>query len=253
MSDDQRRLIVNADDLGRTRGINEGIFTAHQKGLVTSATLMVIYPAAEEAVELLDGYPDLGVGLHVQLSGGAPLLPPESIPSLIDEQGLFFAQPERLTDAALDQVRVEVQAQLVRFRELTGRLPTHLDSHHHSHRLPVVCEAIIEVARQWQLPVRRSSPEIAEWLRQTQIPTTDAFIEDFFGSDARLEVLLRILTALGPGTSELMCHPGISDDSLRRHSSYSDQREEELAVLTQPDVHRALEESDIRLTHFGQL
>ncbi len=253
MSETQRRLIVNADDLGRTRGINEGIFKAHEKGLVTSATLMVIYPAAEEAAGQLDRYPDLGIGLHVQLSGGAPLLSPESIPSLVDEQGLFPAKPEGLTRIAPDQVRVEVQAQLVRFRELTGRLPTHLDSHHHSHRLREVCEALIDVAHEWKLPVRRSSPEIAEWLRQIRIPTTDVFIEDFFGSEARLEVLLEILTALGPGTSELMCHPGISDEGLRRDSSYADGREDELAVLTHPDAHGALETHDIHLTHFGQL
>lgn len=253
MNAEKPRLIVNADDLGRTRGINEGIFRAHQKGLVTSATLMVIYPTAEEAAARLDRYHELGVGLHVQLSGGAPLLPPESIPSLVDERGMFPAKPEGLTDLAPDQVRLEVQAQFVRFRELTGRLPTHLDSHHHSHRLPEVCEAVIDLACEWKLPVRRSSPGIAEWLRQTQIPTTEVFNEDFFGARARLEVLLEILSTLGPGTTELMCHPGISDDGLRRDSSYADKREDELIYLTHPEAHRVIEERGIHLTHFGKL
>lgn len=253
MSTAQPQLIVNADDLGRTRGINEGIFKAHQKGLVTSATLMVIYPAAREAAALLDRYHDLGVGLHIQLSGGAPLLPAESVPSLVDERGLFPAKPEGLTGLSPDQVRIEVQAQFVRFRELTGRLPTHLDSHHHSHRVPEVCEAVIDLACEWKLPVRQSSLEIAEWLRQTQIPTTDVFNEDFFGAKARLDVLLEILSALGPGTTELMCHPGISDDGLRRDSSYADKREDELIYLTHPEALRVIEEQGIHLTHFGQL
>ena len=248
-----RRLIVNADDLGRTSGINEGIFTAHASGLVSSATLMVIYPSAEEAASLLDKYPDLGVGLHVQLSGGTPLLPAESVPSLVDAGGSFPAKPGGLTALAPDQVRIEVQAQLVRFRELTGRLPTHLDSHHHSHRVPEVCEALIDVACEWNLPVRRSSPEIAAWLQQTRVPTTDAFVEDFFGHAARLDILLSILAELGPGTTELMCHPGLSDDGLRSDSSYSDVREDELEILTHPDALEALATAGIQLIHFGQL
>lgn len=253
MNEVPRRLIVNADDLGRTSGINRGIFAAHERGLVTSATLMVIYPAAEEAASQLEIYPNLGVGLHVQLSGGTPLLPAESVPSLVDERGVFPAKPEGLIDLAPDQVRIEVQAQLVRFRELTGRLPTHLDSHHHSHRVPEVGEALIDVACEWDLPVRRSSPEIAQWLQQTRVPSTDVFIEDFFGAEARLDVLISILAELGPGSSELMCHPGFSDDGLRAGSSYSDVREEELEILTNPDALQALDTHGIQLIHFGQL
>ena len=248
-----RRLIVNADDLGRTSGINEGIFAAHEKGLVTSATLMVIYPAAEEASQSLDQFPDLGVGLHLQLSGGIPLLAPDSVPSLVDEDGRLPAKPDGLIDIAPDQVRIEVDAQFERFRDLTGRLPTHLDGHHHCLRHPLVGEALIEVARQWHLPIRRASPQVADWLLQTGVPTTDVFIEDFYGEEARLDSLLGMLERVGPGTTEIMCHPGLSDDGLRSDSAYSDQRKEELAILTHPDVRRALQIHDIHLTHFGEL
>ncbi len=253
MNESRRRLIVNADDLGRTSGINEGIFAAHEKGLVTSATLMVIYPAAEMAANSLDDYPDLGVGLHVQMSGGCPLLPPETIPSLVDVEGRFPAKPDGHENPSADQIRVEVQAQFERFRELTGHLPTHLDGHHHCLRHPLVGEALIEVARRWQLPIRRASSQVAEWLLQTGVPTTDVFVEDFYGPEARLDSLLRILEETGPGTTEIMCHPGLSDDGLRNDSSYADQREEELAILTHPDARRALQIHDIHLTHFGEL
>ena len=253
MSADLRRLIVNADDLGRTSGINEGIFAAHQKGLVTSATLMVIYPAAEEAADSMDHYPDLGVGLHVQMSGGTPLLSPETVPSLVDDEGRFPAKLEGLIDIAPDQVRVEVEAQFERFLELTGHLPTHLDGHHHCLRHPLVGEALIQVARQWQLPIRRASSQVADWLYQTGVPTTDVFVEDFYGTEARLDALLQMFEAMDPGTTEIMCHPGLSDDGLRNDSSYSDQREEELAILSHPDVLRAVKTHDIHLTHFGEL
>ena len=253
MNETRRRLIVNADDLGRTSGINDGIFQAHKEGLVTSATLMVIYPAAAEAANALDQYPGLGVGLHVQMSGGAPFLAPETIPSLVDDVGRFPAKPDGHEDPSADQIRVEVQAQFDRFCELTGSLPTHLDGHHHCLRHPLIGEALIEIARQWELPIRRASSQVADWLLQTGVPTTDVFVEDFYGPEAQLDSLLGMLAAVGPGTTEIMVHPGLSDDGLRADSSYSDQREEELAILTHPDAHRALQTHDIQLTHFGEL
>ena len=253
MSSTSRRLIVNADDLGRTSGINEGIFTAHEKGIVTSATLMVIYPAAEEAAGALDRFPDLGVGLHVQMSGGRPLLAPETIPSLVDDDGRFPSKPDGHVNPSADQVRVEVEAQFERFCELTGGLPTHLDGHHHCLRQPLIGEALIEIARRWRLPMRRASAEVADWLAQTGVPTTDVFVEDFYDGGARLEALLHMLAEVGPGTTELMCHPGVSDDGLRRESSYADKREQEIEILTHPAILAAVKTRGIHLTHFGQL
>ena len=253
MTTGERKLIVNADDLGRTRGINDGIFEAHALGLVTSATLMVAYPAAPDAAAHWSRYPDLGIGLHVALTGGPPVLPPSLVPSLVDEQGRLPAKPEGLTGANPEEVRTEVEAQLERFHQLTGRLPTHLDSHHHSHRLPVVRDELIRIAQRWKLPVRMASPQVADSLRQAEIPTTDAFVEDFFGDDATLEVLLRILRELEHGVTEVMCHPAHVDDELRGSSSYLDHRETELTVLTHPDARQALEDGGIQLTHFGSL
>jgi len=253
MTRPHRRLIVNADDLGRTDGINSGIFDAHEKGIVTSATLMVMYPAAAEAAAALADHPDLGVGLHVQLSGGTPLLPAATVPSLVDAAGRFPAKPEGLEGASADQIRVEVEAQFERFLELVGRLPTHLDGHHHCLRRPLVCEALIEIARRHRLPIRRASPTVADWLEQTGVATTDAFVEDFYGPEVQLEVLLRLLRQIGDGSTELMVHPGRSSAALRESSSYADQREAELLLLTHPEVLAAVEELALDLTHFGQL
>jgi predicted glycoside hydrolase/deacetylase ChbG (UPF0249 family) len=249
----ERRLIINADDLGRTPGINAGIFEAYSRGLVTSATLMVGFSAAEEAAAQLSRYPELGVGLHVALTGGAPILPPEQVQSLVDEQGRLPRGPEGLERAEPRHVQAETEAQLERFQQLTSRPPTHLDSHHHSHRLPVVCDLLVTLARRSGLPVRNASPQVGERLRRATVATTDAFVEDFFGPDARLEVLLRILTGLGPGVTEIMCHPAHVDDELRHDSSYVDERARELEVLTHPDVRQAVLAEGIQLTHFGRL
>lgn len=251
MTSGQRVLIVNADDLGRTAGINAGIFGAHARGVVTSATLMVGFEAAREAAAELARYPGLGVGLHVTLTGATPLSPPERVPSLVDARGRFPAKPEGHGVLDPAEVRAEVEAQLARFRSLTGRWPTHLDSHHHSHRLPVVREVLIELAREHGLPVRNTSPEVGARLRTAGVATTDAFNERFFGPEATLEVWLEIIAGLAPGCTELMCHPAELDDELRASSGYVDERERELAVLTHPEARRALVARGVRLAHFG--
>lgn len=248
-----KRLIVNADDLGRTRGINEGIFAAHERGIVTSATLMVGFPAAVEAAAALCHYPRLGVGLHVTLTGATSLLSPPQIPSLVDASGCFAREPSKLGDLVPREVLAEARAQLDRFRELTGRQPTHLDSHHHAHRHPTICAALIELAREHALPVRCSSAEVRTRLLEAGVPTTDTFIERFFDGEATSEVLLEIVAGLASGINELMCHPAYVDAELAAGSTYTTPRERELAVLTDPRLQETLDRHGIELIHFGAL
>lgn len=246
-----RRLIVNADDLGRSDGINRGIFEAHARGLVTSATLMVGFPAAARAAAELPSYPALGVGLHVTLTGAAPTLPAAEVPSLVDAAGRLPRKPELVGDVAPAEVLAEVRHQLALFRTLTGRLPTHLDSHHHSHRLPVVLDALLTVACEHSLPVRRSSEEIARRTTGAGVATTERFVESFFGDDATLATLRAVVASLDPGVTELMCHPGYADDDLRRESGYADAREGEIAVLTSQAAFDFLDTFGVERIHFG--
>ena len=248
-----KRLIVNADDLGRTAGINRGIVEAHRRGIVTSATLMVNYPAAEEAPTIARDNPGLGIGLHVQLTGGPSALPPERLRSVVGAEGRLPSKPEGLSDPDPAEVLAEARAQLARFRTILGRLPTHFDSHHHSHRTPAVQDAILTLAKETGRPVRNASPGIAERLRREGIKTTDRFVEDFFGEGATLERLLAILARLEPGATELMCHPAVVDDELRAGSGYAEPRTRELDVLTREEAKRAIPEAGIELVHFGAL
>ena len=248
-----RRLIVNADDLGRTEGINEGIFEAHDRGLVTSATLMVNYPSSAGAGRRLARFPNLGVGLHVALTGGATTLPLSRVPSLADAAGRWPSKPQDLRAPEPAEVQAEAEAQLALFRQLTGRSPTHLDSHHHSHRLPVVLDALVEIARREGLPVRNASAQVGRRLRREAVPTTDAFDESFFGAGTDVETLGAILRGLPAGTTELMCHPARVDGELREGSSYVEPRERELASLTDPGILRLVAELGIRRIHFGEL
>ncbi|MCJ7755320.1 MAG: ChbG/HpnK family deacetylase [Thermoanaerobaculales bacterium] len=250
-SSNEKLLIVNADDLGRTTGINSGVFEAHSNGLVTSATLMVAFPAAVEAASRLDDFPDLGVGLHVALTGVPSILPTERLPSLTDASGRFHAKPEGLVEPAPEEVLMEARAQFDRFLELTGRLPTHLDSHHHSHRHPVVCDALVALAREHDLPIRNASQEVGERLRRDGVATTDFFVEDFFGEDAQVDILIEILGGIQPGITEIMCHPAHVDDELRSTSGYADDRKRELEVLTSRLALQAVQDLGLRPVHFG--
>ena len=248
-----KRLIVNADDFGRTSGINRGVIEAHRKGIVTSATLMVSHAAAAEAAALAKDCPGLGVGLHVALTGGPPALPPERLASLVDGRGLLPAKPEGLAAAEPKEVLAETRAQLRRFREIMGRDPTHFDSHHHSHRVPAVFEALLTLARETGLPIRSTSAEMRERLRHEGIPTTDFFVEAFYGEGATLESLIHVLGSLEPGTTELMCHPAVVDEELRAGSSYAEPRARELQALTHREGRQIVQAAGIRLIHFGGL
>ena len=117
MSGGDRWLVVNADDLGRTRGINAGVLEAHRKGLVTSATLMVSFAAAEEAALALADHAELGVGLHVTLTGAMPTLPSRRVRSLVGADGRFPSRPEGIHDPDPRELRGEIEHQLARFGE----------------------------------------------------------------------------------------------------------------------------------------
>jgi len=249
----RKRLIVNADDLGRTAGINRGILEAHRRGIVTSATLMVNYPAADAVPAIARDNPGLGIGLHVQLTGGPSALPAERLRSMVDASGRLPSKPEGLRDPDPAEVLAEARAQLARFQRIMGRLPTHFDSHHHSHRTAAVLDAIVALGKETGRPVRNASTEMAGRLRREGIKTTDRFVEDFFGDPATLEGLLRILRRLEPGSTELMCHPAVVDDELRAGSGYAEPRTRELEVLTREEARRAVREGGIELVHFGQL
>jgi predicted glycoside hydrolase/deacetylase ChbG (UPF0249 family) len=201
------RLIVNADDLGYTTGINRGILEAHERGIVTSTSLMVDRAAAEEGAAIARATPMLSVGLHALLDG---------------------VEPERCEP--------ELARQLDRFRELVGAHPTHLDSHHHTHRDPRLNGAFVTFAERHELPMREH---------------TVRHCADFYGERAiGVEELLGILAGLGEGDVELGCHPGYADGL---ESTYTIERERELETLTDPRVRARIDELGIELIGWGQL
>jgi predicted glycoside hydrolase/deacetylase ChbG (UPF0249 family) len=245
-----RTLIVNADDFGLTRGVSAGILAAHRQGIVTSTTVLVTAKVDREQLAQAREA-GLGLGLHLNLTLGAPLTRGRS---LVDGHGAFVRDPRRAAARAeAHEVRAEAEAQVERFEELVGRPPTHIDTHHHVGLHPPVREVVLELARRLGVAVRSQDAAARTRARSAGLRTTDHFFgesgPDAYWSAARTLAHLR---ALPPGVSEFMCHPGRFDQELG-YSRYGRQREVEMTGLGTAGARAAAAALGIELRHFGHL
>lgn len=273
------RLIVNADDYGRTPGVARGIREAHRHGIVTSTTTMMNMPGVEDALRAaLQETPRLGLGVHLVLTSGKPLLPLERARSLVDESGAFLKSDElvaSLDSLDLAEIEAEWRAQIEKFIHVTGQKPTHLDSHHHSSYFRAgMFSKMLELAREYDCAIRLPRaqaaqpdglpPEVADSVREFtprllaefKPRTPQTFIASFYDEDATQANLLNIIENLADGVSELMSHPGYADADLldvQSGSIYARQRESELSILTDAKVRDAIRRRGIELITFRDL
>lgn len=247
-------LIVNADDYGIAASVSQGIREAHQRGIVTSTTVLIGMDNAAEAVQqALTETPKLALGLHLAIAGKGikPALPPDQIPTLVRADGHFFDNPafgEHAPSFDRDEMFREIQAQFDRFVELAHRPPTHMDSHYHSTYFhPLAIEAMRSLALEHNLPLRHDRGIGAAIVEG--IPHPAAFHE--LDHDQPVEVLLNFLHTLPEDEIiELCCHPGYSNDTLINADSWTTVRETELAYLTDPRVRAVIESEQITLCNF---
>jgi hypothetical protein len=223
-----RLLIVNADDFGVTPGVSAGILAAHRHGIVTSTTVLVNGPIPpDQLAAALDS--GLGLGLHVNLTLGAPLT---RAPSLTDGGGRFVRDAgHAAARGAAREIEAEIGAQLERFQALFRRPPTHLDSHHHVGLHPPVREILLRWAARLRVPVRSQNAAARAAARAAGLATPD----HFFGESGPGAYWVPARTAaqlarLPSGVSEFMTHPGYCDAELS-YSRYGRQREAELVGL----------------------
>jgi chitin disaccharide deacetylase len=214
-------LVVNADDLGYDPEIDRGILEAHARGIVTSATAMVLTPFAEAALRAAPA--SLGIGLHAVIDPGLG------------------------GDAAADALR----RQLARFEELRGARPTHLDSHKHAHAAPEVLGAFAALALEEDLPVRAIDAPMRAALRAGGVLAADAFLGDASRRPAWTPgTLVTALAEVGEGVTELMAHPGHAPSHAR--TSFGVERERELEALCDPVARQTLDRLGIRLCSYAE-
>jgi predicted glycoside hydrolase/deacetylase ChbG (UPF0249 family) len=250
-----KRLIVNADDFGRSAGVDNGIVRAHREGIVTSATFMTNAPSTPHAATLAREAQTLDLGVHLVLTYAKPLSDPALIPSLVREDGSFW-RPSELLARPIDRTEalIEYRAQFARARELVGREPTHIDTHHWVHDHPALSWAVCELARETGAAARTHTPRQRDEYRAKGVRTSDHFIREFqHPGHIDVTALVALLSRLEDGVTELMCHPGELDPELVATSAYARERPIELATLTDRRVREALERERITLTTFAEL
>jgi predicted glycoside hydrolase/deacetylase ChbG (UPF0249 family) len=261
------RLIVNADDFGWTRDVNEGIVYAHRNGILTATTLMAGGEEFDHAVRLSRETPSLDVGCHLTLLQGLSALTGKPLPEGIPE--LLRAIATRRLD-----VYSELAAQVRRI-VAAGIAPTHLDAHKHTHVLPTVASAVARIVREtgirwvrkpfdfgglagpsrWSARLMRTQRSgLQRKLRDAGAVTTDHFAGFALTGYLDEARLLELIERLPEGSTELMCHPGFCRDQLKAsRTRLKESREIELRALTSERVRSALGARGIRLVNYGEL
>lgn len=244
-----RMLIVNADDFGLTAGVNRGVIESYRYGIVTSTTMLANMPGFDDAVAQARRHPDLAVGLHLNLTYGRPLTPPEELPSLVDADGAFIRREDHAPQHGdLTEIRTEFMAQARRFLA-TGLPLSHLDTHHHLHRAERLLDLVADLAGLFGVPVRCLDERA---MRARGLAPYARYVE-FFGGVSGVERLLALLPSLPDGATEIPCHPGHADKELIRLSPLNDDREWELRTMLDPRVTAAVSASGIILTNYFRL
>ena len=230
----ERVLIVNADDFGLSPGVNAGVARAHEQGILTSASLMVRFPAAAEAAEYARTAPGLSLGLHVDLG--------EWVYNDGDWDSVYEVVSLDDPGAVVDEVGRQVES----FRALVGRDPSHIDSHQHVHNWDPVVTSFRTLALALGVPLRHYTAGVS-------------YCGDLYGQSndgtpipgaLTPRALIEIIEQLPPGITELACHPGLGDDS---GSVYERERTQEVEVLCDPAVREALEREHVVLRSFAHL
>jgi chitin disaccharide deacetylase len=251
-----KNLIVNADDLGWTEGVNRGIAEAHRQGLVTSTSLLANGRAFASALAVGRNFPALGIGVHLNLSDGAPTADAASVRSLLNRHGQFLGGPESLLlriasrKLSTEEVEREWDAQIRRIKD-AGISPTHVDGHKHVHMLPGIFKVALKLARKHSIGAIRIAHEESklravlsvgqeqsakvllmqgvqarglkllarnarEMAERASIAASDYFCGIAHTGVMTREGLQRLLESLPDGTTEFMCHPGYVDEELRQ-------------------------------------
>jgi len=252
-----RYLIVNADDGNLTEGIAEAVLDAHARGIVTSTTIFSNHPTSREMTRSFLKAKKLGIGLHLNLIFGFPAAKAAEVKSLIGPDGRFKGRDGlRRGPVSLSEIVLEFDHQIQRFRDRMGRLPTHLDTHHHLHDRRPFWDAVTVAALRYSLPIRR-----CRWFRGADacaagrggvVHSTDYLFGNLNPEEHwTRKSLTALLENLPQGIGEIVCHPGKDDAALRAVSSFTRGREKEWRLFGSPEMRKWVRREGIILSRYG--
>ena len=281
------QIILNADDFGRHALINAAVCTAAEHGLLRSASLMAGEPAFDDAVTIAKAHPVLGVGVHFTLVDGRPVLPPASIPSLVDADGRFRPDHTSFVKAYLcgrirrADIRRELTAQAKKIID-AGLRPDHVDSHQHIHMLPGIFSIALDVAEHFGISaVRISQVDVGTgaWLsgsfgdivgraglytlgalarreaRRRGFAAPDHFAGLVAGAAVTSTYLVRLAETLpqAGGVTEVMMHPGHSNEVLVPFTRWQHDFEAEASAAVSSEVSVAFAQHRLTCASFSDL
>ena len=281
-----KQLIVNADDFGLHTLINHGIIKGHREGFITSTSIMPSAAAYDEAVELAQANPNLGIGVHLTLVGGVqPVLPKDKIASLVDAEGRFlpdyvaFAKRFYTGGVKSSELEAELRAQIE--KALASNLNiTHIDSHQHTHVLPGINGLVRKLCNEYNIKRERIPKEgytfsggfaaglgrkigraglsfcadlAALGANKDGIKHPDYFFGMLAGGHLTAELVGNIIRVLPEGVSEIMTHPGLETAPLAKLYDWHYTWETELASYLSEENKELQKEKEVQLINFGGL
>jgi predicted glycoside hydrolase/deacetylase ChbG (UPF0249 family) len=230
-------LIVNADDFGYSDGICKAIRELFQHHAISATSFMPAAVGAFERAERwsISEYTD-SVGVHLQLTSGRPCLRPTQVPSLIDPRTGAFKSKGQLGTVDPEDAYKEWERQIQLTAELFGCGPSHLDSHHGAHRLPILFEPFLALAKKYKASVRGGPSGYEQQLTDAGVFSPNAIIREWTGRELGERGIHDILTpisklSLPPRSAILVSHPGYCDAALLKISSLNTAREDDRAAL----------------------
>lgn len=280
-----KKLIINADDFGLHRTVNEAVIVGYKNGCLTSTSIIPSGKAFDEAVQLAVKNPGLGIGVHLTLVAEAPVCDPDSIPSLVSKDGLFhrhypqFFVKYFLGKINLDEVRRELMAQVDKVIK-TGLPITHIDSHQHLHIIPGILDIVIDIAKTYRIRavripdepyffiggypfsffriVARAGLTFLARLARVKVKKNGLAVPGHFfgmlaGGNLQEKYLYNIINQMPEGVSEIMMHPAVDSKVLQNIYKWHYNWENELKALTSNNIAKLIESKKIRLVSFGEL
>ena len=217
----EMKIIINADDFGFSESINNGIIDAYKEGLISSTTIMINMPYAEDAIFKYKSNSSLGLGLHVNLTQGSPLA--SDVKSLVDSNNIFHNHKriENMeVDVSYDDVYKEIKMQIEKLLSYDVEID-HLDYHHNIHFNPCVRKVLIDLAREYDLPIRAVNDSFRRGANSLGVKTTDDFSFDFYGDGAKWQNIVDFVSSHKDCSSiEILTHCGYVDCDTKRRTSY---------------------------------
>ncbi|MBR2788734.1 MAG: ChbG/HpnK family deacetylase [Erysipelotrichaceae bacterium] len=258
------KLLINADDYGLTMNVSKGILHGLKEGCLTETSAIVSCDDFPEAAKMAIENGIYEMGLHCLLTVNRPIIDPHYVPSLVDENGKFYSRKEFMNkEISIKEAEMELEAQ-IQLLLSTGLKLNHIDTHHgFMLKSREMFDLFVKLAKKYDVPLRNEiSHELPEdhdeYIRKLEENNIRMVDLTYFNHGTPCHTIEDVMTFLKDAmnryeTVEIGCHPGYSDEQLRKISILNDDRENDLSVMTSKELKDFIRENRIELIGYESL